>query len=88
MQFLEKMQLYYNSAAQENNCYVVGSCGFDSIPADMGTVFLEEQFGGQVNSVESYIEVKAERVYFFLPFNQVRLRIIYLSERLQTSLPL
>ena len=61
-QFLEKMQLDYNIAAHENNCYVVGSCGFDSIPADLGTVFLEDKHGGLVNSVESYIEVKAERV--------------------------
>lgn len=56
------MQLDYNTPAHQNKCYVVGACGFDSIPADMGTVFLEEQFDGQVNSVETYLNLKAEKV--------------------------
>ena len=56
-QYLERMQLDYHQSALENNVYVVGSCGFDSIPADMGVVFLENQFGGQVNSVETYVNV-------------------------------
>jgi len=60
-QFLERMQLDYNTVARENNVYVVGACGFDSIPADMGTVFLEEKFNGQVNSVETYLDVKASK---------------------------
>ncbi len=28
----------------------------------MGTVFLEDKFDGQVNSVESYLQIKAEKV--------------------------
>jgi short subunit dehydrogenase-like uncharacterized protein len=56
------MQLDYNSTARDNNCYVVGACGFDSIPADMGTVFLEQEFDGQVNSVETYLNIKAKHV--------------------------
>ncbi|XP_046635141.1 saccharopine dehydrogenase-like oxidoreductase [Daphnia pulicaria] len=59
-QFLERMQLDYNSTARDNDCYVVGACGFDSIPADMGTVFLEQEFDGQVNSVETYLNIKAK----------------------------
>ena len=58
------MQLDYNTAAQKNKCYVVGACGFDSIPADMGTVFLEEKLGGQVNSVETYLTLKGKKVCF------------------------
>jgi short subunit dehydrogenase-like uncharacterized protein len=60
-QFLERMQLDYNTPAQEKKVYVVGACGFDSIPADMGTVFLEEKFQGQVNSVETYLKLKASK---------------------------
>lgn len=56
-QYLERMQLDYNQSARDNKVYVVGACGFDSIPADMGTVFLENKFGGQVNSVETYLHV-------------------------------
>ncbi|ETN67050.1 saccharopine dehydrogenase domain-containing protein [Anopheles darlingi] len=54
-QFLEGMQLKYHEAAKEKGIYMISACGFDSIPADMGTVFLEQQFDGVVNSVESYI---------------------------------
>lgn len=58
------MQLEYHATARDNNCYVVGACGFDSIPADMGTVFLEEKFNGEVNSVETYLDIKAKGVRF------------------------
>uniref|UniRef100_A0A182QET7 DNA helicase n=1 Tax=Anopheles farauti TaxID=69004 RepID=A0A182QET7_9DIPT len=57
-QFLEGMQLKYHEAAKERGVYLISACGFDSIPADMGTVFLEQQFDGVVNSVESYIVSK------------------------------
>jgi short subunit dehydrogenase-like uncharacterized protein len=65
VQFLERMQLDYNVAAHDKKCYVVGACGFDSIPADMGTVFLEEKLGGQVNSVETYLNIKSNKVCFY-----------------------
>ena len=56
-QYLEKMQLKYHQVtmdvirhlrkslqkALENGVYVVGACGFDSIPADMGQVKKEER---------------------------------------------
>jgi len=59
------MQLEYNDQAKRNKVYIVGACGFDSIPADMGTVFLEEKFGnGQINTVESYLKLIA-KVYLF-----------------------
>ena len=59
------MQLDYHASAQENKVYVVGACGFDSIPADMGTVFLEQQFDGQINSVETYLDIIADKVQYF-----------------------
>lgn len=49
------MQLQYNDAAKEKGIYIVSACGFDSIPADMGVIFLQEKFGGVVNSVETYL---------------------------------
>ncbi len=55
-QFLEGMQLKYHKMAEDKGVYVVGSCGFDSIPADCGTVYLTQNFGGDVNSVEEYVE--------------------------------
>lgn len=58
-QYMERMQLQYHDKAQEKGVYVVSACGFDSIPADMGTVFLEQQFDGTVNSVESFLETSS-----------------------------
>lgn len=60
-QFLERMQLEYNTAAYENKCYIVGACGFDSIPADMGTCLLEDKFGGQVNSIETFLNIRSKK---------------------------
>lgn len=41
---------------KKKGVYVVSACGFDSIPADLGTVFVENHFDGVVNSVETYLE--------------------------------
>ena len=46
MQFLEGIQLNYNEKAKQANVIVVGSCGFDSIPADMGVVYTKKKFPG------------------------------------------
>ncbi|XP_063876849.1 saccharopine dehydrogenase-like oxidoreductase [Scylla paramamosain] len=54
-QYLEQAQLEYSEAAREAGVHVVGSCGFDSIPADLGTTFLQEVFPGDVNSVKAVV---------------------------------
>ncbi|GBP52605.1 Lipid droplet localized protein [Eumeta japonica] len=45
-QFMETMQLVYDAAARDAGVYVVSACGFDSVPNDMGVVFLQQNFGG------------------------------------------
>ncbi|KDR12595.1 saccharopine dehydrogenase-like oxidoreductase [Zootermopsis nevadensis] len=55
-QYMEKIQLEYHKAAEEKGVYIVSACGFDSIPADLGTVFLMNKFQGDLNSVETYLE--------------------------------
>ncbi|XP_013390407.1 saccharopine dehydrogenase-like oxidoreductase [Lingula anatina] len=57
-QFLEEMQLRYDAQAKEKGIYIVGSCGFDSIPAEMGLLFTKNKFEGDLNSVESFIQIK------------------------------
>ncbi|MCJ8737255.1 hypothetical protein PDJAM_G00022030 [Pangasius djambal] len=54
-QFLESMQLNYDGAAAEGGVYIVGSCGFDSIPADMGVIYTRDQFKGTLTAVESFL---------------------------------
>ncbi len=47
-EFLEKIQLNYNKQAHESNVFVVGSCGFDSVPCDMGVVYTQNQFQSNI----------------------------------------
>lgn len=54
-QYMETMQLKYNDAARDKGIYIVSACGFDSIPADMGTVFVQQNFTGTLNCVETYL---------------------------------
>lgn len=58
-QFLEKMQLHYDAKAKENNVYIIGSCGWDSIPAEMGVIYTRDNFDGDLNAVESFIELNS-----------------------------
>ena len=55
-QFLETMQLKYNDQAAQNGTYIVGSCGFDSIPSDMGQVVVHRSMDGPVNTIETYLK--------------------------------
>ncbi|CAH2040874.1 unnamed protein product, partial [Iphiclides podalirius] len=62
-QFLESMQLRYDSAARDAGVFVICACGFDSIPNDMGVVFLQQNFDGTLNSVESYLSTELPPQY-------------------------
>ncbi|KAL6439110.1 hypothetical protein ACFW04_003821 [Cataglyphis niger] len=55
-QYMERMQLEYNKAAQEAGVYIVSACGFDSIPTDLGIIFTQQKFGGEINSIETYLK--------------------------------
>uniref|UniRef100_A0A8B9UV27 Saccharopine dehydrogenase-like oxidoreductase n=1 Tax=Anas zonorhyncha TaxID=75864 RepID=A0A8B9UV27_9AVES len=58
-QFLEGMYLKYNEKAAEKGVYVIGSCGFDSIPADMGVLYTRDKLKGTLTAVESFLNVKS-----------------------------
>ncbi|XP_010561238.1 PREDICTED: saccharopine dehydrogenase-like oxidoreductase [Haliaeetus leucocephalus] len=58
-QFLEGMYLKYNEKAAEKGVYVIGSCGFDSIPADMGVLYTRDKLKGTLTAVESFLKVKS-----------------------------
>ena len=58
-QFLETMQFKYNEKAKENEIFVIGTCGFDSIPADMGIVYTQKKFPGKfVNFSDEFLRQK------------------------------
>lgn len=53
------MQLLYNAKARETGSFVVGACGWDSIPIDVGLSFLKREFPGTVAYAESFAHLKA-----------------------------
>lgn len=59
-QFMGRMELKYNSTAEDSGAYIIGACGFDSIPADYGSSYLAQNFGGEVNSIESFMELGSD----------------------------
>lgn len=53
-QFLELIQEKYDEAAREAGIYVVGACGTDSIPADLGVLLLKRNFHGDLDHVDGF----------------------------------
>lgn len=51
-EFLEKMQLTYGAKAAEKGVCVVGSCGFDSVPADIGFLFTKRNFESNLGFID------------------------------------
>lgn len=45
--FLGKMEQKYSSTAEDSGAYIIGACGFDSIPSDYGAAYLQQNFGGK-----------------------------------------
>jgi short subunit dehydrogenase-like uncharacterized protein len=59
-EFVDRMWLGYHSAAAESGARLVHSCGFDSIPYDLGVQFTVEQLPEAVPiSVEGFMRVNA-----------------------------
>lgn len=56
-QFLERMQLQYNQAAKDAGVYIVGACGFDSIPCETGIEYLRQKFPGQLSYIETFVDM-------------------------------
>ncbi|XP_056134411.1 saccharopine dehydrogenase-like oxidoreductase [Lampris incognitus] len=54
-QFLESMQYDYHDEAADKGVYIIGSSGFDSIPADMGVIYTRDHFNGTLTAVESFL---------------------------------
>ncbi|KAI4465945.1 hypothetical protein MML48_3g00005033 [Holotrichia oblita] len=59
-EFMEKIQLYYHEEAFKKQIYLISSCGMDSIPCDMGAIFMMKNFKGTLNSIEAFIHITEE----------------------------
>ena len=62
LQFMEKVRQEYSEAAREAGVLLVSSCGFDSIPNDLGALYVQRQFHGELAYLDSYISTTAVRV--------------------------
>ncbi|XP_030051806.1 saccharopine dehydrogenase-like oxidoreductase [Microcaecilia unicolor] len=53
--YLEEIHFKYNSQAADKGAYIIGSSGFDSIPADLGVLFTRDSLKGILTAVESFL---------------------------------
>lgn len=53
--YIESTQIEYDAKAQETNSIIISTCGWDSIPNDVGVAFLKKHFDGKLHSVESFM---------------------------------
>lgn len=60
-QFIEKMMLKYSDAAREKKVFIISCCGIESIPAELGIFYTQQQFNGTINSVETYMRFYFEK---------------------------
>lgn len=57
--FLESMQVKYHEKAAEAGVLIVGACGFDSIPADLGIIELQKNCSYEIAWVETFARIVA-----------------------------
>ena len=57
-QYIETMQLEYSKKAEDNGTLIISTCGWDSIPCDLGVDFLKRKFDGKLHSVETFMAIK------------------------------
>ncbi|XP_076276701.1 saccharopine dehydrogenase-like oxidoreductase [Lasioglossum baleicum] len=55
-EYMETIQLKYDKEAKEAGIFIVSACGFDSIPCDLGVIFTQNKFDGEINTIESYLK--------------------------------
>lgn len=53
------MQMKYGEEAKKKGVYIVGACGWDSIPCDLGFNFLKRNFNGQSNHAETFVQLNS-----------------------------
>lgn len=59
-EYMEKLQIEQHENALAKGVYIISACGMDSIPTDMGIIFLQQNFEGTLNSIQTYLKVWVE----------------------------
>ncbi|KAG5886357.1 hypothetical protein JTB14_000459 [Gonioctena quinquepunctata] len=68
-QYMAKMQLEQDQNAKEKGVYIISACGFGCLPNDLGVIFIQKNFHGALNSVETYLEGREEGRIFGTAIN-------------------
>lgn len=53
--YIEAMAIDYHHQAKEKGIIIISTCGWDSIPCDLGVHFTKQQFLGRLHSVETFV---------------------------------
>ena len=54
---MESIEAKYDKQARDAGVYIVSSCGFDSIPNDIGALVVQKSFSGDLVYVDSYVQI-------------------------------
>ncbi len=58
--YVNHVYKHYNFPAERSHSLIINSCGFDSVPADLGAFYTAQQLGtGDDKSVQCYLSAKA-----------------------------
>lgn len=57
-EFIEAMEMKYMEEARRTGSVAITGCGFDSIPSDIGLNYMKSNFGGRLQSVESFLKLE------------------------------
>lgn len=59
--FIEDMFLKYNATAKDKGIQIIHACAFDSVPADLGALFVTRLFDkNECNSIESFLQISSK----------------------------
>lgn len=61
-QWIRQMIDRYGAQAQQSGARIVHCCGFDSVPSDMGTWFLQQQFQQKWGTPASEVKMRVKRL--------------------------
>ncbi len=59
---METIEDKYDELARDAGIYIVSSCGFDSIPNDLGALLVQKSFTGDLVYVDSYVALSGKNV--------------------------
>ncbi|KAK9871274.1 hypothetical protein WA026_011544, partial [Henosepilachna vigintioctopunctata] len=58
--FVEKVRLEYHEEAKKAGIYVVNACGVQCLLYDIGVLYLQKQFPGTLNSVDTFLNMSRD----------------------------